>query len=255
MVFSSKPPVADHPPRRSHWPIPEIKGLGPKAQFRCVGAFGLLVVAAFFWPLSDGLAGPGMLISLGIYSFALGIAYFAFGRTYPHAAIGWCNIVTMFRLSLVSVLVAWLFTPPVGIWSVFAVATLAFALDGLDGWLARREGYVSDFGARFDMEVDSVLALALALHAYLYGDVSAFVILLGLPRYIFHVAQTQMPWLARDLPPRFSRKVVCVLQISALIALQLPMMRAPLSDLVAGVAAIALIWSFWLDVRLLWRVR
>ena len=39
---------------------------------------------------------------------------------------------------------------------------LLLALDGLDGWAARRQGLVSAFGARFDMEVDALLILALA---------------------------------------------------------------------------------------------
>jgi phosphatidylglycerophosphate synthase len=37
------------------------------------------------------------------------------------------------------------------------------ALDGLDGWLARRFGLASAYGARFDMEVDGFLILVLAL--------------------------------------------------------------------------------------------
>jgi phosphatidylglycerophosphate synthase len=252
MVYSNKPPITDG---RARLLVRKTKRLSPSGQFLAVAVLGLGCVVALFWSLTAGSTPLSVLIGMGFYSSALWIAFRAFGESYPHAALGWCNTVTIFRATLVSVLVAWLFTQPVGPWPIIGVATLAFVLDGFDGWLARREGYASNFGARFDMEVDSVLALALAFHAYLSGNVGIAVILLGLPRYIFFVAHYQLPWLAGDLPPRFSRKVVCVLQISALIILLLPMLRAPLSDLIVGLVAAALIWSFWLDVRVLLRSR
>ena len=40
------------------------------------------------------------------------------------------------------------------------------ALDGVDGWLARRSGIASAFGARFDMEIDALLILVLAVLAW-----------------------------------------------------------------------------------------
>ena len=78
-------------------------------------------------------------------------------RTYAFPGPGLCNLVTLTRLVLVSALVV-----PVA----RALATgpgpssrsrrVALSLDGVDGWLARREGLVSAFGARFDMEVDAL---------------------------------------------------------------------------------------------------
>ena len=44
-----------------------------------------------------------------------------------------------------------------------ALAGFALALDGVDGHLARRFDQVSDFGARFDMEVDAALILVLCI--------------------------------------------------------------------------------------------
>ncbi len=255
MVYSSKPPTADDPDHRSPSPVLQIKRLGPSGQFLGVGTFGLGGAVVLFWSQTGEFAPLGVLIGAGFYCLILGIAFRTFSKSYPHAAIGWGNTVTIFRLSLVSVLVAWLITPPAGPWPILAVATLAFMLDGLDGWLARREGYASEFGASFDMEVDSVLALALAIHAFLNGSIGVYVILLGLPRYIFFAAHYKMPWLMGDLPPRFSRKAVCVLQMIALIALLLPMVQMPLSLLIFGLTAAVLIWSFWVDVRGLWRAR
>ena len=44
---------------------------------------------------------------------------------------------------------------------------LAVLTDGLDGWLARRSGRMSDFGATLDAVVDNVFALAIALFLWL----------------------------------------------------------------------------------------
>jgi hypothetical protein len=45
------------------------------------------------------------------------------------------------------------------------------------------------------------------------------------------------------------------LQIAALIALQLPFVVSPASQVVVAVTAIALLWSFGKDMLLLWRAR
>lgn len=221
-------------------------------QFRALGGVGALVGAALAWAMvGDALA---VCLGLGVYVAAMGLADRSLRASYPHRAIGLCNVATMARLVLVSVLVA-AAVAPAPPWVVFAVALIAFAMDGLDGWLARREGYASAFGARFDMEVDSGLALVLALLAWQSGHVGVYVIILGLPRYAFWITGFAAPWLNGPLPERFSRKVVCVVQIAALIIVLVPFVTAPIASGVAGLAALALVWSFTLDVRLLWQTR
>lgn len=224
---------------------------GPAAQFAVMAGIGGIGA----WAMALVLTGAGGHIALGFYALAALLALIGLRRGYPHPVIGWCNTVTLFRLMLVTVLMALLITPAGTIWPVIALAVLAFALDGLDGWLARREGYASRFGASFDVEVDSVLALLLALHVWLAGDLGAYVILMGLPRYIFAVAQVLLPWLDGDLPPRFSRKAVCVLQIAVLIVLLLPGLGSMAAHLLLASAALALLWSFALDIRGLWKAR
>lgn len=228
--------------------------LRPTVQFLGAGGMFLIVLMVLCTGLTGGLTTLGTAVAVGFYVFVLLLGVRAL-RGYPHRYIGFCNIVTVFRLMLVSGLIATLVTPAAGPWPIFAIASLALLLDGVDGWLARREGYVSDFGAMFDMEVDAVLALTLALLAYMGGHVGAFIILLGLPRYIFWVAQVPMPWLTADLPARFSRKLVCVVQIAVLIAVLVPVLDRPVTDVMAGLAALALVWSFALDIRWLWRAR
>lgn len=229
--------------------------MSPTTQFQIAGGVGCVGMVLLSWLLFGSLGTAGALIGTTLYVFGCVMALMSMRRTFPHRTIGFCNCVTITRLMLVCALVAALIDNYQGAWVVFAVASVALSLDGVDGWLARHEGYNSEFGARFDMEVDSVLALTLALHGVFTAGVGAYVILLGLPRYIFAVAQFPFPWLGGELPPRFSRKVVCVLQMLVLIAVLLPMVRPPVSDVLVVVAVAALAWSFWLDVRLLRRTR
>lgn len=255
MAFQNKLSGAAH--ADSRWPglAASIRNLSPIAQFLALGIVGFPCVMAVGSVLVGDILPAGVLVGAGFYGLALAVAVLALRASYPHPGIGLCNTVTLFRLMLVSVLLAALITSGGHPWAVFALASLALLLDGVDGWLARREGYVSVFGARFDMEVDSALALLLALLAYQSGSVGAYVILLGLPRYVFLAAQGALPWLGGDLPPRFSRKVVCVLQIGALLLVLMPVIDRPVSDLMVWGASAAVAWSFWRDLRWLWRAR
>ncbi|MEL7212300.1 MAG: CDP-alcohol phosphatidyltransferase family protein [Pseudomonadota bacterium] len=216
-----------------------------------VGAFGV-VAAALFLPNA-----PVFPVSLAVMFYAVSatVAGWAMYRSYPHNRVGWCNYLTLIRLVLVSALLVPLISGSAPSWAFFAVAAVALSVDGLDGWFARREGLASEFGARFDVEVDSLLALVLALNAAFNTDVGLWVVLFGLPRYAFGLAGMALPWMRGDLPERFSRKVVCVLQLATLIALQAPILPQVLIVMLVPVVALALIWSFALDILWLWRSR
>src|SRR6185437_12999615 len=92
-------------------------------------------------------------------------------------------------------LVAVALMPLVGLgWHGLAAALVAYAgmaalvLAGVDGWAARRSGFASRFGARFDMESDALFVLALAALVYRTGQAGAWVLTLGAMRYIFVAA-------------------------------------------------------------------
>jgi hypothetical protein len=57
------------------------------------------------------------------------------------------------------------------------------------------------------------------------------------------------------LPERFSRKAVCVAQLSVLILLQVPGLPGAAAEGMAVLAALALAWSFGHDVTWLRRAR
>lgn len=198
-------------------------------------------------PAPLGLSGAAYLAGT---AFAIGLMR----RGYPHGSLGFANLVTIMRMALVAALLA----PLLGTaatWALVPIATLVLLLDGADGWLARREGRVSAFGARLDVEVDSALALILAVNIWAAGIVGPLVLLIGLPRYFFVAAARLFPWLSRALPESFGRKLVCVVQVAALIALNAPVLPGWLVLPVVGVVAVALAWSFGRDILWLWRNR
>jgi phosphatidylglycerophosphate synthase len=132
---------------------------------------------------------------------------------------------------------------------------LVTALDGVDGWLARRQRTQSAVGARFDVEVDALLILALSILAWRYGKAGVWVLASGLTRYVFVAAGWLWPWLRRPLPGTARGKAVCVAQIAGLLIALAPPVQPPLSSMVAAASLAALWYSFVVDMRSLWRTR
>lgn len=196
----------------------------------------------------------GFALATAGYALGIGLTLTLFRRGFPHPTLGACNVVTLARLALTAALLAPL-TGPAPPLAIFTLAALALSLDGLDGWLARRGAWTSAFGARLDMEVDSGLALLLALNAWAAGMAGPVVLLLGLPRYLFAAALLVFPWLDRPLPEKFGRKMVCVAQITGLMALQLPLFAGIPAQIIVAAISVALVWSFGRDVVWLWRAR
>jgi phosphatidylglycerophosphate synthase len=174
---------------------------------------------------------------------------------HPHARFGPANAVTLARAVPV-VLVAGLVVAPASTTAAMFAAlagALATILDGLDGRLARRHGVESAFGARFDMEVDALLVMALAVLAWRWDRAGAWVLLSGLMRYLFVAAGALAPWLRRRLPPRWRRQAVCVVQIGVLLLVVAPLLPAHASAPLALVGVLVLAASFAVDIAWLAR--
>ena len=193
---------------------------------------------------------PGALFAI-VVAFTVVLLH----DNHPFARYGPANQITTVRAVLVA-LVASLIgeprLPAVATWAA-GVGVIVAMLDGLDGWLARRSRMASDFGARFDMEIDALLVLALAVLAWRYDKAGAWVLLSGLLRYLFVAAGWRWRWLQRPLPPSRRRQAICVVQILALILVMLPVVTPPFSTLLAAVALGALCYSFLIDIVWLWR--
>ena len=79
---------------------------------------------------------------------------------------------------------------------IVAMSAVALALDFVDGRLARARNSVTSLGADFDMETDAFLILVLCV--YVVPVAGAWVLLIGLARYVLLVATPVWPWLRRS---------------------------------------------------------
>jgi phosphatidylglycerophosphate synthase len=203
-----------------------------------------------------GLAAP--VAGMALFALAGATVLARLGRFHPHCRFGIANGITLFRAGGAAVFAALALEPaPIAGeaagWAAFGGAGLMLGLDGLDGIAARRQRLVSAFGARFDMEVDAALILALAALACGLGKAGPWILGLGLMRYGFVLAGRLVPALARPLPPSRRRRAVCALQVATLGLLLAPPIVPPLSMALAAAAFAALAASFAGDVAWLLR--
>jgi len=169
---------------------------------------------------------------------------------------GAANAVTAARSMLVGVatgLVVTSFTDRISPALLVTIVATALALDGVDGYVARRTGSVSELGARFDMEVDAFLLLVLSVYDARF--VGGWVLAIGVMRYAFVAAAWALPFLGRRLPSRYWRKVVaaaCGIALALIAAQPLP----PVANVVVAAGALLLlcesfgrdvVWLVWMN--------
>lgn len=137
-------------------------------------------------------------------------------------------------------------------WLVALIA-VALALDGVDGQVARRTRTTSEFGARFDMEVDAFLILLLCVQVS--EKLGLWVLAIGLMRYAFVAASWAMPWLTAPLYPSMARKTVAAVQGVVLVVAVSEILPVAWTFAAVVVALTSLVWSFGRDVVWLARTR
>jgi phosphatidylglycerophosphate synthase len=174
---------------------------------------------------------------------------------HPFPRLGPANRVTIIRsilLALIAGLIGESVTSRVA-WAVVIAATAVAVLDGVDGWLARRSRMASEFGARFDMEIDGLVIMVLSVLVWRHGKAGAWVLLGGILRYAFIVAGWLLPWMARPLQSTYRAKAVAVTHVVGLIVAMGPIIPMPLSAIGVAATLALLSWSFMVDVGRLWR--
>jgi phosphatidylglycerophosphate synthase len=171
---------------------------------------------------------------------------------YRHT-LGPADVVTLFRAALVCIVAAlvtdsFLRAPAVG--ALVGLASVALALDAVDGWIARTTGTVSAFGGRLDGEADAFLILVLSV--YVAHAVAPWVLAMGVVRYVFGAAGWVLPWMRGDLPWRHWRKVVTAVT-GIVLAVAAARVAGPVPTYAALVVAAGLLGeSFGRDVLWLW---
>lgn len=212
------------------------------------GAVGLVIVAAM-----------GHLSPLG---WVAGIAYLLVSnalltrglRRSGLTRLGPANAATLGRSTLagiVTALVATSLTQDVPPALLVGLAAPALALDAVDGWIARRTGTTSELGARFDMEVDAFLLLALGVAVA--PELGWWVLSIGALRYLFVAAGWLWPWMNATLPPRYWRKVVTAVAGITLVVAASEILPVWAETAVVGIGLALLLESFGRDV--FWLVR
>lgn len=190
---------------------------------------------------------PKVVVTFGVV-ITLGAAFLH--QHDPRTRFGPANQVTLLR-GLLAALLGGLAGEGGGDvlgWTAFVLALSAEGLDAVDGWLARRLGWASPFGARFDMEVDAVLVAVLSLLVWSLDKAGPWVLAAGLMRYAFVASGRVWPWLRRPLPRSRRRQLGCVVQVLTLTAALAPAVTWPWSAATAALGLAFLCFSFLADV-------
>ena len=236
------------------WRLPDAPLRSSAVATKLTALLALIVVAT--------AARTGLPVS-ALYAFKAAAAFAAvmllslgfLQEHHPFTRFGAANQITTVRALLVSLVVSLIGEPslPAIAASAAAASVVVTLLDGVDGWLARRNRIASDFGARFDMEIDALLILALSILAWRFEKAGAWIVLSGVLRYAFVAAGARWSWLKAPLPASRRRQAICVLQIVALTVAIVPPIPPAMSAPLAAVALVALCGSFLVDTVWLWR--
>jgi phosphatidylglycerophosphate synthase len=193
-----------------------MTGVGGRHWPLALGVAGLSLVLAVLESTS-GLGAAGWLVGLGCGA-ALYAAVAAVAARSPRG-LGPADMITLIRTTLscgAAALVADSLVHPRPTSPLLVLAVTALALDLLDGWVARRTGTTSAFGARFDGEADAFLMLVLSVNVA--ASFGPWVVAIGAVRYLFGAAGFVLPWMRMRLPTRYWRKVVTATSGIVLVA-------------------------------------
>ncbi len=174
-------------------------------------------------------------------------------------------LLTWLRIVLIPVFVVVYYVPdswlgPVAKnWTAMSIFAVAAFTDWLDGYLARRWGEVSAFGAFLDPVADKLMVAAALIVLVKLGRADSFLAIIIIGREIAISALRE--WMAqlgqtKSVAVAFIGKVKTVAQMTAIIALLLwenviPGVSTPLlGDVALWVAAILTLWSMFHYLRL-----
>lgn len=210
--------------------------------------------------LMVAVAGIGFGLPGGFYAVAtllyLAVALPVYCFWPPGRDFGWANRATLVRGAMVVMLVALApFLEGLGnwLWLYGSLCLLALILDGVDGAIARATQSITDFGARFDMELDALFILGLCVAVLALEKAGAWVLALGLMRYGFLAAGQWLDFINQPLPESFRRKTVCVWQVVTLMIAILPVTSTAFATWTLALALALLCYSFVTDLRWLYQ--
>jgi len=187
---------------------------------------------------------PPLLALVACLSFAIVIVQLRADWT-PRGSFGFANSITSFRLVLTSLVLLGYQAWP-GYW-LAGVAVLVLALDAVDGWWARRHATSSEFGAQFDVEVDTILVVALSVVLLARGQAGAWVLAPPFLRYAYVLLPAFVPPLREAAArTRIGRFAYVFMIGSFIVALCVPATwSAPITLAGTVLVSLSFLGSFW----------
>ena len=232
-----------------------LVGQGARRAIRLATILGLLATAGLLGVLSAtvGLGIAGWIAGLAAGAAAAALITTARMRSDQPAIhpADWVTLTRALLIAGVAGLVADSLVRPVSSTALVTVASVALALDAVDGQVARRTGTANPLGTRLDGEVDAFLILLLSI--FVSEKYGSWVLVIGAARYALLLAGWLMPWLAAPLPPRFWRKVVAAVQGIVLTVAASGVLDRLVGMIAVAVALLLLAESFGRDIIWLYR--
>ncbi len=226
---------------------------GPRSRHH-LAADGALVLGVLAAILGLAVAVPlPPWLAVGASLILSGTIVWRFRSSNRSGSFGLANRVTLLRLNLMALMLLALWPGDPGqplFWTLVALAGVALALDGVDGWLARHRHEDSPFGASFDMAADTALLVTLTLCLARLDLVGPWVLMIGLLRPLFVLAARRWPALAAPLPPSPVRRIAGATALALLVAGLAPPLVS-IAPVLAALSLAVLLGSFARDLRLL----
>jgi phosphatidylglycerophosphate synthase len=214
---------------------------------------GLGATVLLGWLAREALGFPsaGIAIAAAIFVLFMGFISFWLPEHSPHKKFGIANRITIYRAALVANLAAVSLYPSAiaehGVIITVAMAA-TFALDGVDGWIARRLKQSSNFGARLDQELDALFTLVLSFALFRMEVAGAWILIAGAWHYFYQILRASFPVFRIALPFSQRRRVICGVVVASLIIASSPFLSAQFAEILALAAVMLLSASFLIDI-------
>lgn len=179
-------------------------------RWAAIHAVCLLIAVA--WALSVRDVRPLLLTAIASFLISIVLFYPVVKHLRPPGGLP--NMITTLRLA--AFITCLFFVGSLDPYVFTACIVVVLIADGLDGFLARKLGQSTVFGALFDMEVDAFIGCALAVTGYFMFDLSEAVIAAGVLRYIFVLFVRLMRWTDRKVVVPGARTFAILFFISLL---------------------------------------
>lgn len=189
------------------------------------------------------------LFIVGILSF---IAFFLIRiRKERNVDFLWqpANLVSILRLGLLFFLLYQ--HPSLEEWTIFTLALVIVALDGVDGYLARRFNTVSQFGSYLDMETDAFYVMSMATILFHLNVFGLWILGTGLIRYLyFPIIYFLKPIQKKEDRNYLAQVIAVILMLSLPTCLILPeQLRFPIMAIAAFLLVCSFLWGFIQELK------